>query len=219
MAGHKLIKIKSDGNDALKNLLNDLDIAETLNQKQTGGGDSDGDKQDEKWTPERWYQEIKKRWYFHEASWYMFSETEQYMKPCDHPPTTEVSMIDNLCFCTPVHGCIKKCYYYPEQGKLEYSQIQKGIEGLNKFPGIQEARKTLEEELKKLQEELEKSKKEQREGRKEKHPLFKVLEGKPFWIWHHRHLHLQQFLMTQGRCCFNHIIGEPQKHSRLYPLF
>jgi tripartite-type tricarboxylate transporter receptor subunit TctC len=48
----KIIKIKSDGNDALKKLLNDLDIAETINQKQT--------EQNEKWTPERWYQELKK---------------------------------------------------------------------------------------------------------------------------------------------------------------
>jgi hypothetical protein len=48
--------------------------------------------------------------------------------------------------------------------------------------------------------------------------FFAQCKDKPFWIWD-PHEHLLQFLKTQGKCCFNHLIGEPQKYGRLQPLF
>jgi hypothetical protein len=48
--------------------------------------------------------------------------------------------------------------------------------------------------------------------------LFALLKDKPFWIWD-RHEHLLQYLKTQGKCCFNHIIGEPKKRGVLHPLY
>jgi hypothetical protein len=209
MAG-KLIKIKSEGNDTLRKLVNDLDVVDLINQKQIEGVDNVN--LDEKWSPEQWYAELRKRWYFHNMSWYMIQET----------PNNEACPAG--IGCNP-KGCVEQCFFYTEEGRIEYSQIQEAIEGLNKFPGIQEARQTLEQELKELQESLEKSNKNKNNNpaaaarlKETKPVLFKVLEGKPFWIWH-RHLHLQQFLMTQKKCCFNHIIGEPVKNGILMPIF
>jgi hypothetical protein len=115
MAG-KLIKIKSDGNDvALKKLLNDLDIAETINQKQV--------EQNEKWTPERWYQELKKRWYFHGSSWYMRwallkrQLTEEEMK----------------IGCNGYNGCIPECRFYPPEGRVEEDELQRSIQSLTEY--------------------------------------------------------------------------------------
>lgn len=46
---------------------------------------------------------------------------------------------------------------------------------------------------------------------------FKLLQ-KPFWIWDKKaHLALAQ--ETNGECCFNHVIGLPQKDGKEYPLF
>ena len=45
-----------------------------------------------------------------------------------------------------------------------------------------------------------------------------ILRDKPFWIWdkqEHKALHLE----TNGLCCFNHIIGLPQKDKQELPLF
>ena len=36
------------------------------------------------------------------------------------------------------------------------------------------------------------------------------LRDKPFWIWDQRQ-HKQEDIKTRGDCCFNHIIGLPQK--------
>ena len=47
---------------------------------------------------------------------------------------------------------------------------------------------------------------------------FKILENKPFWIWN-RDQHKQQDILTNGNCCFNHIIGLPVKNGKEYPIF
>jgi hypothetical protein len=40
--------------------------------------------------------------------------------------------------------------------------------------------------------------------------LTERLQNKPFWIWDIAE-HKQEDLKTNGECCFNHIIGLPQK--------
>jgi hypothetical protein len=42
--------------------------------------------------------------------------------------------------------------------------------------------------------------------------LFQRLQGKPFWIWNIEE-HKQEDIRTDGDCCFNHIIGLPQKNG------
>jgi hypothetical protein len=44
------------------------------------------------------------------------------------------------------------------------------------------------------------------------------LLGKPFWLWDKRE-HLTMARDTNEHCCFNHIVGIPQKDKREYPLF
>jgi hypothetical protein len=39
---------------------------------------------------------------------------------------------------------------------------------------------------------------------------FQILQNKPFWIWDIEQ-HKQEDIRTNGACCFNHIIGLPQK--------
>jgi hypothetical protein len=39
--------------------------------------------------------------------------------------------------------------------------------------------------------------------------LFTKLKNKPFWIWNIEEHKLQD--LTNGDCCFNHIIGLPKK--------
>jgi hypothetical protein len=48
--------------------------------------------------------------------------------------------------------------------------------------------------------------------------LFDRLQNKPFWIWNVEE-HKQQNVRTDGDCCFNHIIGLPQKNGIDKPLF
>lgn len=45
------------------------------------------------------------------------------------------------------------------------------------------------------------------------------LYDKPFWIWHNKADHKQQYLLTKGNCCFNHIIGLPLKNGQEKPMF
>jgi hypothetical protein len=40
--------------------------------------------------------------------------------------------------------------------------------------------------------------------------IFQRLQGKPFWIWD-KQQHKLEDIKTDGDCCFNHIIGLPQK--------
>ena len=48
--------------------------------------------------------------------------------------------------------------------------------------------------------------------------LFARLQYKPFWIWD-KEQHKQEDIRTQGDCCFNHIIGLPQKEGVDKPLY
>jgi hypothetical protein len=48
--------------------------------------------------------------------------------------------------------------------------------------------------------------------------LFKRLRTKPFWIWN-TYAHRQEDIVTNGDCCFNHIIGLPQKDGNDKPLY
>jgi hypothetical protein len=48
--------------------------------------------------------------------------------------------------------------------------------------------------------------------------LFERLQNKPFWIWDIEG-HKQEDIRTKGDCCFNHIIGLPQKDSVDKPLY
>ena len=45
-----------------------------------------------------------------------------------------------------------------------------------------------------------------------------IFVGKPFWIWN-KEEHTQEFIKTDGQCCFNHVIGLPVKNDKQYPLF
>lgn len=48
--------------------------------------------------------------------------------------------------------------------------------------------------------------------------IFKTLRNKPFWIWDIKE-HKQEDIRTNGYCCFNHIIGCPQKNGVDRPLY
>jgi hypothetical protein len=48
--------------------------------------------------------------------------------------------------------------------------------------------------------------------------LFKRLQNKPFWIWDIEE-HKQEDVRTNGDCCFNHMIGLPQKDGADKPLY
>src|SRR6187200_1562799 len=48
--------------------------------------------------------------------------------------------------------------------------------------------------------------------------LFERLLNKPFWIWNIEE-HKLQDIKTNGNCCFNHIIGLPQKDGNDKPLY
>jgi hypothetical protein len=45
-----------------------------------------------------------------------------------------------------------------------------------------------------------------------------LLRNKPFWIWD-KQQHKQEDIRTDGDCCFNHIIGLPQKDGNDKPLY
>jgi hypothetical protein len=47
--------------------------------------------------------------------------------------------------------------------------------------------------------------------------LFQKLQNKPFWIWNIEE-HKQEDIKTNGDCCFNHIIGLPQRNGINKPL-
>ena len=48
--------------------------------------------------------------------------------------------------------------------------------------------------------------------------LFQRLQDKPFWIWN-KQQHKLEDIRTDGDCCFNHIIGLPQKDGNDKPLY
>jgi hypothetical protein len=48
-------------------------------------------------------------------------------------------------------------------------------------------------------------------------PLLQRLRDKSFWIWDQQQ-HRQEDIKTKGDCCFNHIIGLPQKDGHDMPV-
>ena len=48
--------------------------------------------------------------------------------------------------------------------------------------------------------------------------LFERLRGKPFWIWNSSQ-HKLEDIRTNGNCCFNHIIGLPEKNNEEKPFY
>jgi hypothetical protein len=48
--------------------------------------------------------------------------------------------------------------------------------------------------------------------------LFSRVINKPFWIWNIEE-HKVADIMTNGDCCFNHIIGLPRKNAQDKPFF
>ena len=48
--------------------------------------------------------------------------------------------------------------------------------------------------------------------------FFESLQNKPFWIWNVEQ-HKQEDVITNGLCCFNHIIGLPKKEGEEKAIF
>jgi hypothetical protein len=48
--------------------------------------------------------------------------------------------------------------------------------------------------------------------------LTEILHNKPFWIWDIKE-HKQEDIKTYRACCFNHIVGLPQKDDIDKPLY
>jgi hypothetical protein len=48
--------------------------------------------------------------------------------------------------------------------------------------------------------------------------LAERLQNKPFWIWNVEE-HRQEYIKTNGECCFNHIIGLPQRAGQYMPMY
>jgi hypothetical protein len=71
-------------------------------------------------------------------------------------------------------------------------------------------------DLKKLV--LSQQQQQQNKNNKQSKELFERLQNKPFWIWD-KEEHIQENIRTQGDCCFNHIIGLPQKEGIDKPLY
>ena len=45
-----------------------------------------------------------------------------------------------------------------------------------------------------------------------------VLRGLPFWLWDQQQ-HIEEYIRTNGQCCFNHVFGLPTKDKKEFPLF
>jgi len=52
----------------------------------------------------------------------------------------------------------------------------------------------------------------------QQYSLFEIFHNKPFWIWNTEERKLED-TATMGSCCFNHIIGLPQKDGADKPLY
>jgi hypothetical protein len=121
------------------------------------------------WTAEEWYHELEKRWYFHNRSWYMFSEVKVFVDKWDRQQLPDISTVTDKRFCNPIHGCSPFCFFHSNEDKrLDYSKIQEAIDGLNKFPGIEQARKELEKERMEIKQHV---------HYPHSHPLFRMLQG------------------------------------------
>ncbi|MFL6364652.1 MAG: hypothetical protein ACJ719_05540 [Nitrososphaeraceae archaeon] len=55
-------------------------------------------------------------------------------------------------------------------------------------------------------------------GVQQQSKLFEILHNKPFWIWNSEE-HRQVDIRATGDCCFNHIIGLPQKNGVDKPFY
>jgi hypothetical protein len=55
-------------------------------------------------------------------------------------------------------------------------------------------------------------------GVQQQSKLFERLHNKSFWIWNSEE-HRQEDIRTSGDCCFNHIIGLPQRNGLDKPLY
>jgi hypothetical protein len=78
--------------------------------------------EEEPWSPERWYQEIKARWYFHPYSWYMLRVTVPDLTPDEYNMT-----------CNGQTGCIPECRFYEPQGRIEPEELANNIKSLEEF--------------------------------------------------------------------------------------
>lgn len=47
---------------------------------------------------------------------------------------------------------------------------------------------------------------------------FSIFVGKAFWIWD-KQIHRQEHIKTDRKCCFNHIVGSPEKNNQECPIF
>jgi hypothetical protein len=47
---------------------------------------------------------------------------------------------------------------------------------------------------------------------------FSIFKGLPFYIWN-KEEHRKAYAQTNGFCCWNHVIGLPQKEGKRFPLF
>ena len=52
----------------------------------------------------------------------------------------------------------------------------------------------------------------------ERNAISRMSSNKPFWIWNIQQ-HKLEDIRTNGNCCFNHIIGLPQKDGIDKPLY
>jgi hypothetical protein len=77
---------------------------------------------------------------------------------------------------------------------------------------------TTAELFKDLQKLVSSAQQQQRAKYKAYNQLLQRLENKPFWIWD-KEEHRQEDKRTDGDCCFNHIIGLPQKDGVDQPLY
>ena len=49
---------------------------------------------------------------------------------------------------------------------------------------------------------------------------FEIFYGLPFYRFDlTREEHVAEYDRTRGRCCFNHFIGMPEKHDKVFPFF
>jgi hypothetical protein len=62
------------------------------------------------------------------------------------------------------------------------------------------------------------SQQQQSTGKDKHRELLDRLNNKPFWIWD-KEEHRQEDIRTNGDCCFNHIIGLPQKDGIDKPMY
>jgi len=76
-----------------------------------------------RWSSEKWYQELRKRWYFHPRSWYMIQAS------MPRKLTSEEIKIS----CNGFNGCVQQCRFFPPEGRIEPEELVRIIESLEKY--------------------------------------------------------------------------------------